>query len=104
MARSSIVSVPNLDRVDNTLSLTMPTATVPNVSEDQIDDLLYLSRTGETPELRATIDLLAENLCCMPSTIINSAVDPASGNGLLHMASANGHTGKNTFSNLCKRL
>ena len=97
-----------IESIDNTSSLKMPTATVPTVSEDQIEDLvydlLYLSRTGETPELRATIDLLAENLCCMPSTIINSAVDPASGNGLLHMASANGHTGKNTFSNLCKRL
>ena len=71
----------------------MPTAILPTLSEDQIDDLLYLSRTGETTDLAITLDLFAKSLSTTPSTILVAAVDSDSGNGLLHMASANGHTG-----------
>lgn len=71
----------------------MPTATPPTLSEDQVDDLLYLARTGETSDLKAGIDLIAKDLSATPSTILTAAVDSHSGNGLLHMASANGHTG-----------
>lgn len=71
----------------------MPTATPPSLTEDQIDDLLYLARIGETTELITTIDLLTKTFSTTPSTILSAAVDPDNGNGLLHMASANGHTG-----------
>ena len=74
----------------------MPTALT--LTEDQIDDLLYLSRTGETSDLKATIDLFAKAIPTTLSAILAAAVDPASGNGLLHMASANCHTGNIAFS------
>ena len=71
----------------------MPTATLPTISTDQIDDLLYLARLGETTDLKAAVDLFAKSLSTTPGTILTGAVDKESGNGLLHMAAANGHTG-----------
>lgn len=71
----------------------MPTATSPTLTEDQIDDLLYLARTGDTADLKIELVQLAKNNSTTPSSIIAATVDPNSGNGLLHMASANGHTG-----------
>ena len=71
----------------------MPTATSPSLTVDQIEDLLYLARVGETTELITSIDLFAKTLSTTSSTILTSAIDPDNGNGLLHMASANGHTG-----------
>ena len=71
----------------------MPTATPSTLTTDQIDDLLYLARLGETTELRTAIDLFAKNLSTTPGIILAAAVDGDSGNGLLHMAAANGYTG-----------
>lgn len=71
----------------------MPTATLPTITTDQIDDLLYLARHGETTDLIAVIDVSAKTLSTTPGTILTAAVDKDSGNGLLHMAAANGHTG-----------
>lgn len=76
----------------------MPTATLPTLTTDQIDDLLYLARLGETADLQAGVDLFAKTLSTTPGTILTAAVDKDSGNGLLHMAAANGHTGT-----LCRR-
>lgn len=71
----------------------MPVATLPTITTDQIDDLLYLARLGETTDLKAAVDLFAKNLSTTPGIILTAAVDKESGNGLLHMAAANGHTG-----------
>jgi len=71
----------------------MPTANLTTLSEDQIEDLLYLARTGETPDLTTSIESIAKRLSTPPYTILNAAADPDSGNGLLHMAAANGHLG-----------
>ena len=71
----------------------MPTATLPAIITDQIDDVLYLARLGETTDLKAAVDLFAKTLSTTPGTILTAAVDKDSGNGLLHMAAANGHTG-----------
>ena len=71
----------------------MPTATLPTLTTDQIDDLLYLARLGETTDLKAGVDLLAKSLSTTHGAILTAAVDIDSGNGLLHMAVANGHTG-----------
>lgn len=70
----------------------MPSATLPTLSTDQIDDLLYLARLGETTDLKAGVDIFAKSLSTTSSTILTAAVDKDSGNGLLHMAVANGHT------------
>lgn len=72
----------------------MPTSTPSTLTTDQIDDLLYLARVGDTTDLKTATDLLAKNLSTTPTTILAAAVDKDSGNGLLHMAAANGHTGK----------
>ena len=71
----------------------MPTATPSILTIDQIDDLLYLARVGDTTDLKTTTNLFAKNLSTTPTTILAAAVDRDSGNGLLHMAAANGHTG-----------
>ena len=71
----------------------MPTATPSTLTADQIDDLLYLPRVGDTTDLKTATDLFAKNLSATPTTILAAAVDQDSGNGLLHMAAANGHTG-----------
>jgi len=71
----------------------MPTAIHPTLSEDQVDDLLYLARVGETSELESTIAGIAKHFSVLPHATMASAIDPQSGNGLLHMACANGHTG-----------
>lgn len=70
----------------------MPTATLPTLTTDQIDDLLYLARIGETTDLKAGVDLFVKSLSTTPGTILTAALDKDSGNGLLHMAAANGHT------------
>ena len=72
----------------------MSIATPAILTEDQVDDLLYLARTGETTDLQATLDVLVIPLATTPSIIVNEAIDSFSGNGLLHMASANGHAGR----------
>ena len=71
----------------------MPTATPSTLTTDQIDDLLYLARVGDTTDLKTAVDLFAKNLSTTPTTILAAAVGKDSGNGLLHMAAANGHTG-----------
>ena len=71
----------------------MPTAITPTLSEDSIDDLLYLARTGATSELQTTLALLADTHKINPTTILSQATDTYTGNGLLHMASANNHIG-----------
>ena len=71
----------------------MATATPSTLTTDQIDDLLYLARVGDTTDLKTATDLFAKNLSTTPTTILAAAVDKDSGNGLLHMAAANGHTG-----------
>ena len=81
----------------------MSSAILSSLTVDDIDDLLYLARLGETTELKAAIDLSAKTLSTTPHTILAAAVDKESSNGLLHMAAANGHVGlfSWTFRVLC---
>jgi len=71
----------------------MPIATPPKLEDHEIDALLYDARIGESSDLIENINLFAKNLSTTPAIILAAAVDPDSGNGVLHMASANGHTG-----------
>ena len=64
-----------------------------NLTEDQLDDLLYFARAGELDDLRSTIHDLSSSLPLAPAGVLAAAVDPDSGNTILHMASANGHVG-----------
>ena len=69
----------------------------PRLSEDEIDDLVYLARTGEDAELA---DMLAEiatresagaNVVITPADVLQAARDDG-GATCLHMAAANGHS------------
>ncbi|KAL8781221.1 MAG: hypothetical protein Q9213_006114 [Squamulea squamosa] len=68
----------------------MPSAILPTISADEIDDLLYLARTNDLHDLKAGIEAIAEVQRTSAENIILAAIDPYSRNGLLHMASANG--------------
>ena len=63
----------------------------PNFTEDEVDDLLYYARTGDKEDF----DTLAEQLCGREKIgaleLLQAARDEHSGNGVLHMAAANGH-------------
>lgn len=65
----------------------------PKFSEDEIDDLVYFARIGDKDEL----EILREELCkregCSTMELLESSRDIESGNGVLHMAAANGHHG-----------
>lgn len=63
------------------------------ISEDEIDDLLYFARTGETEELVALLATLEERLSTKAATIIETAQDEYTHNNLIHMAAGNGHVG-----------
>ncbi|KAI9822399.1 MAG: hypothetical protein M1827_000118 [Pycnora praestabilis] len=70
----------------------MPSATPPSPTEDEIDDLLYFARAGETQDLGTTLrDLAQTKYRCSEYDLLAAAVDPESGNGILHMTAANGH-------------
>lgn len=76
----------------------------PNLSEDEIDDLLYFARTGDTEEFsslwkelcereKKAVGSEGEELLDLGS-LLEVARDEESGNGVLHMAAGNGHVGK----------
>ena len=69
----------------------------PNLSEDEIDDLLYLARVGEKDDFIALGNELRSRETCTIANLLEVAKDEASGNGVLHMAAANGHDGKLSY-------
>ncbi|KAF2171137.1 hypothetical protein M409DRAFT_19108 [Zasmidium cellare ATCC 36951] len=62
----------------------------PSLTFDEIDDLLYFTRANETQDLQQTITELAQKYECSPKAVLEAAVDPESGNTVLHFCSANG--------------
>lgn len=64
--------------------------TIP-LTEDEIDDLLYIARANETSELEAYLTYLSHKHNTTPSAILLSAIDPENKNTPLHYASANAH-------------
>lgn len=64
----------------------------PNLSEDEIDDLLYLARTGENDELEGDLKTLAEREGVSAGEVLSAARDESKAT-CLHMASGNGHLG-----------
>ncbi len=65
----------------------------PQLSEDEIDDLLYAARTGEQDELTTLLSTLAEREKVSPAEILTSATDEGKST-CLHMATGNGHIGE----------
>ncbi|KAI0007350.1 ankyrin [Xylariaceae sp. FL0662B] len=62
----------------------------PNLSEDEIDDLIYLARAGEDAELAEMLRELCAREGAAPSEILAAARDDGKAT-CLHMAAANGH-------------
>ncbi|KAH7318276.1 ankyrin repeat-containing YAR1 [Stachybotrys elegans] len=64
----------------------------PQLTEDEIDDLVYFSRTGEDEDLISTLTALAEREKVSPAEILLAAKDEGKST-CLHMATGNGHLG-----------
>jgi hypothetical protein len=59
------------------------------LSDEEIDDLLYFARTGDLQALKA----FSTEKNTTPSDLLTQAIDPSTGNTLLHFCAANGHIG-----------
>ena len=66
----------------------------PKLSEDEIDDLLYFARTGDREEFNTSTKEICEREKISVVGLLEAAKDEESGNGILHMAAANGHEGQ----------
>ncbi|KAK0103148.1 hypothetical protein ONS95_014948 [Cadophora gregata] len=74
----------------------------PTLSEDEIDDLLYFARTGDKAEFESLKEELCKREKVEVTDLVENARDSESGNGVLHMAAANGHY--TILLDLCKSL
>ncbi|ETN44535.1 uncharacterized protein HMPREF1541_10205 [Cyphellophora europaea CBS 101466] len=68
----------------------MPSANRVTLPEENIDDLIYLARASELTELQSTLEDLTKQHSCTPTDLLSAAIEPASGNSLLHYPAANG--------------
>ncbi|OAQ95781.1 hypothetical protein LLEC1_04983 [Akanthomyces lecanii] len=62
----------------------------PRLSEEEIDDLVYFSRTGEDADLMESVTVLAEREKVAPAVILMATKDEGKST-VLHMATGNGH-------------
>lgn len=74
----------------------MPTATLPTPTPEELDDLIYFSRTGDVESLRESVEAVSTKHKSPVSVIVASAIDiDADGLGtqasLLHYPAANGN-------------
>lgn len=65
----------------------------PQISEDEIDDLIYFARAGEDGDLMTSVTALAEREKVAPAVILMAAKDQGKST-VLHMATGNGHLGE----------
>jgi hypothetical protein len=64
------------------------------LTEDEIEDLLYLARTNELPDLQQLLKELSTKYTVSKAQILARSTDPETGNSPLHYACANGHIGE----------
>ncbi|PIA92429.1 Ankyrin repeat-containing protein [Cercospora beticola] len=62
----------------------------PALTFDEVDDLLYFTRANEVQDLQQTITELSQKYSCSAKDVLEAAIDPESGNTVLHFCSANG--------------
>ena len=65
----------------------------PKLSEDEIDDLIYLARAGEDAELSEVLSAVSEREGVSIDEVVTAARDEGKAT-CLHMAAANGHLSK----------
>lgn len=63
------------------------------LDEETIDDLLYCARVGDKESLEADLAALSAKHNTTAAELILAAIDETTGNGLVHYACANGHSG-----------
>ncbi|TRX89438.1 hypothetical protein FHL15_009607 [Xylaria flabelliformis] len=63
----------------------------PSLSEEEIDDLIYLARVGDDTDLTNMLQELASRDAATPADILTAAREEQSKATCLHMAAANGH-------------
>lgn len=68
----------------------MPATVVPELSIDEIDDLLFYTRTNDETSLQTLTADLAKKFCCPLATVLEACIDPEDGNTAIHYCSANG--------------
>lgn len=83
-------------------------AMAPQLSEDELDDVVYLARTGQDADLTETLTSLAVREQTTTAAILIAASDEGKST-TLHMAAGNGHKGVSEagislFIGLCRRL
>ena len=64
----------------------------PQITDDEIDDLLYFARTGDKEELTTTLLALSTREKVSTAEILANAEDEGKST-CLHMATGNGHLG-----------
>lgn len=64
----------------------------PNLTEDEIDDLIYFARAGELSDLQETLASLSTREGVAVSEILAAARDESKSTSL-HMAAGNGNLG-----------
>jgi uncharacterized protein len=79
----------------------MPSSALPNLSPDDLDDLIYSTRTGDLAALKEQITSQCTANKCTASTVLHAAIDDdidsdtqentGSGCSLLHYPAANGN-------------
>ncbi|KAK4093727.1 hypothetical protein PCL_05433 [Purpureocillium lilacinum] len=69
----------------------------PQLTEDEIDDLIYFARAGENEDMKETLISLAEREKVTPAEILVAARDEAKST-TLHMATGNGHLGESYWA------
>ncbi|RFU79277.1 ankyrin repeat-containing yar1 [Trichoderma arundinaceum] len=74
----------------------------PNLTEDEIDDLVYFARVGEDGDLSETLTALSEREKVSPAEILLAAKDEGKSTPL-HMAAGNGHLGTAMKQSRCQR-
>ena len=79
------------------LPSTMPSVSNHSLADDQVDDILYLTRTGQFADLQTLLGTLTQTTKSARIDIIRAAVDQQTGNTPLHMACANGHIGVSSY-------
>ena len=68
----------------------MPLLESPTLELDEIDDLLYFTRVNEANDLNQTVTELSQKYKWSECDVLVSAIDPNSGNTMIHYCSANG--------------
>lgn len=68
----------------------------PQITEEEIDDLVYFARAGEDVDLMESVSAIAEREKVDPAVILMATKDEGKST-VLHMATGNGHLGTIRF-------